>query len=501
MVTSSTATSVVSTASATPIYHSGNPAPISVVDRLNGIAVGGFDSYYPTINGRRIKSAKKMDMGFDPTFDRFTYEVATRHFIKITAESSSSNLKFCWFAEKQPANQFYTAYPCLPQDDFTLSKALPKFCTLFDKHPSFQMLSAAFNRTGVGIFGFDTLSKQHFFCWGSPSDCVVDIVQDSNPKVKNGHKTASTSDGSLSYLDTNKDCFLNGEKAERIDLDKIFRDLPELKKMKAELLSRRQQLTKETGIEVNADNLPVSVLLHDSRSNLLGRKTYEVKILDKWLVTPNMPITSGIFDGRIHFERSVRMTFESLPNHIVQVTENDLATTTVLFVDMHDVVDDVAFRIFESNPRPGNAKSFSLKAVDTQITSSNLSSFEVAVVNEHGTIVIVKKEKERTFHYGINFGNLKVNEELAKTIFELGDLLTARAYNTLQVDIEHISKRSLTIASINLNPAFVIRPEVLTFRRGVQKHIDALEREHNQIMPPDIWENVHDYAMWNEFSD
>lgn len=499
---------------------------IAVFDRLNGVAVGSFQRdllnqlgaglsqpggspqdflFYPTINGKRIKSVRKIDLGFSTKFQKLTYEVATKKLIKITAESP--DLKFCWYAEKCGSDPFYTARPYIPQENFSLQDALPKFCTLIDRHPSFTITSAIYNSEGVGVFGRDDLCGDSFFCWGSPSDCTVDIVSSSRPRIRDNVKLAGTWDDMISFEDDGENCFLNSQKAKRIDLKKIFQDFAELQKMKADLLSRILKVTQASGIEViNKTGKSVSVLLRDSESNLMGRKTYDVRIDDKALIPPNTMITSGVNDGRVVFYRSVKMTFDLLENNIVSLTEVDNRNTETSYVDMNIAINNVAHRMLRDNPFPSNFKSSTFRTIDAQIAKSNIpiSTIEVVVNNIYGTIVLVKGANQmRSFYYGIHPADLKENADMTNSTLQLNHTLRAFAnHGMLGLQIDYLSNAAKTVAWINLYAASVIRPEALTFRRGVQQRIEELERkESRQVLPLDLWDLTHEYAMWNEFSD
>lgn len=113
-------------------------------------------------------------------------------------------------------------------EKFDEKSANSKLSSMEKDYPNFDVMMAAWNDTGVGVFGFDDKEGKYLFLWANPSDKKVEKL---NGKAfqwfRGGDCTASSEDGKIRFkynaedMDPDKitednkpdTCYINGKEA------------------------------------------------------------------------------------------------------------------------------------------------------------------------------------------------------------------------------------------------------------------------------------------------
>lgn len=145
---------------------------------------------------------------------------ATDTLFKISEVDSSSRNVFYVDTTNDVKGVAYDTYNYIPKD-ITEEEAKLKFRHLKEEYPDFKADIVAYNRHGVGVFGFED-SKGYVLYWANPSEEKVQPIEcaEAVRYRDGGTSIAKSNDGFVNfrYLAQDGNCYINAELATRIGI-------------------------------------------------------------------------------------------------------------------------------------------------------------------------------------------------------------------------------------------------------------------------------------------
>lgn len=206
----------------------------TVCDKTKGIGKAVFSqiltekkkksTYQVLINGKKLVfPASEIGLVFVRS-QKITIE-RENEFIKITEEDAKATTTILYVDPRKDLDGVgYDAYSYMPRE-VSREEAMQKIQNIKTDFPDFKGYRAAYNRHGVGIFGWEKTQSGYAFYWASPSEEKVHMVE-CPPFIgcsyhrDGGSCLAKSKDGNVNFqykVDSDKH-YLNGELATPISL-------------------------------------------------------------------------------------------------------------------------------------------------------------------------------------------------------------------------------------------------------------------------------------------